>query len=127
MTTHDANPAAEHKIEEFAEDLGRLLGTARTRAEDWLAQKQKITERLKGIRDTASSLLNQLGLESGFPEKRRGRPPGSGRKAIGKAKRGPGRPKGSGRKRRVMSAESRKAISDAQKKRWAEAKGGATA
>jgi hypothetical protein len=126
MTRHEANPPAEDKIEAFAEDLGRILGTARARAEDWLAQKHKITEQLVDIRDTATSLLRQLGHESAAPGKRRGRPPGSGRKTVVKAKRGPGRPKGSGRKRRVMSAEARKAISDAQKKRWAKAKGGAT-
>jgi hypothetical protein len=39
--------------------------------------------------------------------RRLGRPPGSG-------KRGPGRPR-----RRRLSAKARKAISDAQKKRWA--------
>lgn len=42
------------------------------------------------------------------------------------AKRGPGRPKGGGQKRarRTMSAAARKAISDAQKARWAKQKAG---
>jgi hypothetical protein len=41
-------------------------------------------------------------------------------------RRGPGRPKGSGGKtgRRTLSAKARKAISDAQKARWAKQKAG---
>src|SRR3954464_12081806 len=63
---------AEHKIEEFAEDLGRLLGTARAKAEGWIGQRQTITQHLQDIRDTASNLLTQLsGATAG---KRRGRP-----------------------------------------------------
>jgi len=44
--------------------------------------------------------------------------------AGAKRGRGPGRPKGAGKKRgrRKMSAEARKAISDAQKARWAKQK-----
>ena len=44
--------------------------------------------------------------------------------AGGGANRGPGRPKGSGRTtgRRKLSAKARKAISDAQKARWAKQK-----
>jgi hypothetical protein len=48
---------------------------------------------------------------------RRGRR--AGRAGVDALKRGPGRPAGSGKKKRTMSAEARKRISDAQKKRWA--------
>lgn len=109
----------EHKIEEFAEDLGRLLGTARTKAEGWLGQRQQIAKHLEDIRDTATSLLQQLGHGVVALTRRRGRPAGSGRSAGRVAKRGPGRPKGSGRKRRTMSAAASAKISAAQKKRWA--------
>src|SRR3954470_12015159 len=44
--------AAEHKIEEFPEDLGHLLGTARSKAEGWLGQRKQIVDHLEGIRDT---------------------------------------------------------------------------
>jgi hypothetical protein len=36
--------STEHKIEELGEDLGRLLGTARAKAEGWLGQRQEIVK-----------------------------------------------------------------------------------
>jgi hypothetical protein len=111
------------RIEGFAEDLGKLLGTARRKAEGWLSQRQAIAKHLSEVRDTASGLLAQLGHEAAVARRR-------GRRAVkavaaGMRKRGPGRPKGSGRKKkRTMSAEARKRISEAQKKRWAAQKAG---
>jgi hypothetical protein len=108
---------------DFAEDLGRVLGSAQSKATAWLGQRKAIAEQLTQIRDTANQYLQQLaGAGASFAEgvrrgRRRGRPPGSQ-----SAKRGPGRPKGSGKKKRTMSAAARKAISDAQKKRWAKQK-----
>jgi hypothetical protein len=116
MTKHESTPT-EQKIEDFAEDLGRMLGTARAKAEGWLGQRQAIAKHLAEIRETASKLLTDLGHEAQRAV-RRGRPAGSGR-GPGRPKSGPGRRAGSGRKRRTMSAEARKAISEAQKKRWA--------
>src|SRR4051812_7621029 len=52
--------STEERVEEFAEDLGRLLGTARAKAEGWMGQRQAIVKHLEGVRDTASQLLNQL-------------------------------------------------------------------
>jgi hypothetical protein len=104
------------KLEGFAEDLGRLLGTAQNKAEGWLGQRKQIATSLEGIRDTATSLLNQLGTEAGRAIRRGRRGYASGR--------GPGRPKGSGRKRRTLSAKARAAISAAQKARWAKLKAG---
>jgi hypothetical protein len=103
---------SDSKLENFAEELGKLLGTAQAKAEGWLGQRTQIAKTLSGIRDTATKLLTQLGEDTRLVVgRRRGRPPGSG-------KRGPGRPKG----KRTMSAKARKAISDAQKKRWAKQK-----
>jgi hypothetical protein len=110
----------EHKIEEFAEDLGRLLGTARAKADRWLGQRQAIVKQLTGLRDEATTLLNQLGHEAAASG-RRGRRAASALVA-GIQKRSPGRPKGSGKKKRTMSAKARKAISEAQKARWAKQK-----
>ena len=101
-------------IEGFAEDLGNLLGTATAKAEGWLNQRQQIAKTLSGIRDTANNLLEQL-TKGAAAGRRRGRPAGSGT-------RGPGRPKGSGKKKRTMSAAARRAISRAQKARWAKQK-----
>ena len=117
---HEAT-TTEHKIEEFAEDLGRLLGTARAKAEGWIGQRQVIAKHLSEIRDTASKLLTDLGHEA-QKAFRGGRPAGG--ETPGTPKRGPGRPAGSGKKKRTMSVEARKAISDAQKKRWAAQKAG---
>jgi hypothetical protein len=111
---------SESKIEEFADDLGTLLGTAQAKAQGWLGQRTQIAKTLEGVRDTASRLLADLGHEAQRAVRgRRGRPPGSGT-----SKREPGRPKGSGRKRRKMSAEARAKISAAQKARWARQKAG---
>lgn len=120
MTERGPMSTSKQAIEAFSQDLGRLLGAARAKAEDWLGQRKNITEQLLEIRDTASSLLQQLGHTDG--ELTRGRRAASGRGAGRPTKRGPGRPKGSGRKRRKLSTVARKAISDAQKKRWAKVK-----
>jgi hypothetical protein len=110
-----------HKIEAFAEDLGRILGTARSKADSWLGQRQAIVKQLTQLRDEASKLLTQLG-QGAERVIRRGRPAGS----RNVAKRGPGRPKGSGKRgRRKMSAAARAKISAAQKLRWAKQKAGA--
>ncbi len=114
--------SAGAKIEEFAEDLGKVLGTARAKAEGWLGQRQQIVKSLTELRDTASKLLADLG-HGAERVVRRGRRAGRG--IAQAARRGPGRPAGSGRKKRTMSAEARKRISDAQKKRWAKQKAAA--
>jgi len=111
--------AAEGKIADFAEDLGRLLGTARAKAEGWLAQRSQVTQTLQEIRDTASTLLSQLTSGSGV---RRGRPSGARKSAGASGRRAaPASRKGSTgrRKRRTMSAAARAKISAAQKRRWA--------
>jgi hypothetical protein len=100
--------------EGFAGDLGKLLRHAQNKAESWLGQRKAIAEHLTNLRDTANSLLSQLG--------------------VGEARR-PGRPRepiaddGSSsvaftreRKTFTMSAEARAKISAAQKARWAKQK-----
>ena len=111
------------KLEGFAEDLGRILGTARSKADSWLGQRQAIVKQLTQLRDEASNLLSQLG-HGAERVIRRGRPAGSG----SVAKRGPGRPKGSVKVggRRTMSAAARAKISAAQKLRWAKQKAAAS-
>ena len=103
-------------IEDFAEDLGRLLGTARAKAESWIGQRQNVTKQLTQIRDTASDLLTQLTTAAarGARQARR-----SVRQVA--ASRGPGRPPG---RRRKMSAAARAKISAAQRARWAKLKSG---
>src|SRR4051812_4689733 len=102
-----------HKIEDFAEDLGRLLGTAQAKAEGWLGQRQQIANTLVGIRDTATKLLADLGHQAEAVVKRRGRPARSNTSTD----LAPAPP--SKQKRRKMSAAARKAVSERMKKYWA--------
>jgi hypothetical protein len=103
----------ETRIEAFAEDLGRLLGTARAKADNWLSQRQQIAKHLTDIRDTASHLLTQLGDEA--KKVRRGKSTPEIHYAPAPISR---------KKRRKMSAKARAAISAAQKARWAKQKAG---
>jgi hypothetical protein len=108
----------ESKVEEFAEDLGRILGTAQAKASAWLNQRKSVAEQLTTIRNTADQMLRQLGDESGL----------LWRRAKGGVRKGritsTGDPGGAGpKKKRVMSAKARAAISRAQKLRWARQKG----
>src|ERR1700676_4271674 len=104
MAKHESS-ATEHKIEEFAEDLGRLLGTARSKAEGWLGQRKEIAKHLEEIRDTAANLLTELGHGAQAVVRR-------GRRAAGLGRRQAGRP-AVARKRRKMSAEARAKIAAA--------------
>ena len=123
----------EGAIGGFAEDLGRLLGQARNKADSWLEQRQAIVKQLTQLRDEASSLLSQLGHQA-VAAGRRGRRVADSF-VEGYQKRGPGRPKGSRNRKRIiiiagkgrrrkMSKAARAAISRAQKARWAKQKAG---
>jgi hypothetical protein len=112
----------ESKIEDFAEELGKLLGKARAKAEGWLGQRKDISKHLENVRDTATNLLSQLtgGGTAGSGFRRRRRPARA--RTVGTTKRRAGRPAGTVRKRRTMSAEARARIAAAQKARWAKLK-----
>jgi hypothetical protein len=100
--------ATESAIEGFAEDLGRLLGSARGRADQWLKQRQTIAKNLEQIRDTASTLLTQLGNRAeGLRGRKKKDQPEFAPAPISR------------KKRRKLSAKARRAISEAQKARWA--------
>src|SRR5262245_40693316 len=105
----------DNRVEAFAEDLGRLLGTAQTKAEGWLGQRKEIIKHLSDIRDTASRLLTDLGHQAERAV-RRGRPAGSTNTAAPAVFAAP---PVSRKKRRKMSAEARARIAEAQRKRWA--------
>jgi hypothetical protein len=125
----ESGGSVEGAIGGFAEDLGRMLGQARNKAEGWLGQRQAIVKQLTQLRDEATNLLNQLGHEAAAAG-RRGRR-AAGAVVAGIRKRGPGRPAGATNKkgiiihgRRKMSKAARAAISRAQKARWAKQKAG---
>jgi hypothetical protein len=102
-----------------------MLGKARAKAEGWMGQRQAIVKQLTELRDTASTLLSDLGHELERVVRRNRKPGRPAADQVDTVKRGPGRPAGSGRKKkRTMSAEARAAISRAQKARWAAQKAG---
>ena len=53
------------KLADFAEDLGKLLGSTERKATQWLSQRENVAKQLSAIRDKASSLLQQLGSVAG--------------------------------------------------------------
>jgi hypothetical protein len=99
----------------FAEDLGRILGTAQARASAWLSQRQQISKQLTQVRDMADQLLREI-TGSGSRAATRGRRP---------AAVAANEPQPVGRRRRISAAARRK-MSEAAKRRWAaiKAKGG---
>ena len=107
-------------VVDFAEDLGRLLGTAQAKASNWLSQRKNVIDELTQLRDTANQLLRDLtGGESSLASGTRGR---RGRRAAANGASGgavstatPGRAG-----RRKMSAAARKAVSKRMRKYWAE-------
>src|SRR4051794_32513880 len=131
QTSETTSPAvAKPRLEEFAEDLGRLLGNAKMKADSWLDQRKAIGEHLTGLRDTATQLLQQLGFDGSDRERSdRGRRPGRPRKAVpaeGELAPAP-LSKKQRRKKRTMSPEAREKIAAAQRLRWAKQKRAAQA
>jgi hypothetical protein len=130
VVTESAAAAADAKLEEFAEDLGRLLRRAQITAEGWIGQRNAIAEHLMGVRDRATKLLAQLGIGDAPARPKRGRKPASRnmppapRQEI--VKRGPGLVTGSGKNERTMSAEALQKIAVRQRARCAKWKKAAT-
>jgi hypothetical protein len=113
-----ASSTVGRSVETFAEDLGRLLGTAERKATEWLSQREEVARQLSQLRDKATQLLSQLGLtgvvaNSGASSRRRGRPPAAASQMPARRGRPPGK------KKRTMSAEARERIAAAQRRRWA--------
>ena len=103
--------AAQQKLVDYAESLGHFLGSVRARVTTWNSERQQIVKHLSTLVADAQGLLTELGHDATRVGRR-------GRRALGAAVtevRKRGRP----RKRRTMSAAARKAISAAQKRRWA--------
>jgi hypothetical protein len=105
---------ARTAITNFAEELGHLLGAAQAKATMWLEQRKLIAEQLRGVRDTATRLMRQLGIEVELPAVRSRKP------AVAAAS--DTTPRRRRRRRRRLSAETRRKMSEAAKARWAERK-----
>lgn len=104
---------------DFAEDLGRLLGTAQAKASNWLNQRKNVIDELTQLRDTANQLLGELtgsaSAAAASVRRRRGRPRAA--QNGGATKTGAAASRGG---RRKMSAAARKAVSDRMRRYWAE-------
>ena len=59
----------EQQVIAFAEQLGRVVGTVQAKAEGWL-DRDALKEQLSHIRDGASALLEQLGVQAGAISKK---------------------------------------------------------
>ncbi len=100
-----AGDAQGRTLANFAEDLGRLLGQTERKATEWLQQRQAVAQQLSAIRDKATDLLGQLGLESaGRTTAARGTTRRAGRKTG---------------RRRKLSKETRLKMAEAARRRWA--------
>ena len=57
-----ANPGTvESKDVDYAEELGRLIGTVRARVDTWGAERRTLVAQLSGVVKNAQNLLAQLG------------------------------------------------------------------
>jgi hypothetical protein len=61
-STHDGN--VEQRVVAFAEQVGRVVGTVQAKTEGWL-DRQKLTEQITHVRDSASDLLKHLSRGNG--------------------------------------------------------------
>lgn len=102
----------EKMIVDFAEDLGGLLGKAQEKAKSWLSQRDQVAVTLVKIRDTASTLLDELGAEAA-------RAGAAARRGYRKAAGRTGRAAGSTKPKKRFSASTRRKMAAAQKARWA--------
>lgn len=106
-----------------AQDLSQFLGTVKEKVDSYNAERKQLAQSLQEIVRQAQQLLSELGEPVGAglaavppAGRRRGRPPRSGRKR-GRAAKAAG--VGKRRGKRKMSAETRKKMAEAAKKRWA--------
>ena len=109
-------------VMDWAEDLGRLLGTAETKAKGWIDQRKAVSQQLEGIRDTASRLLEQISGSSVaalalIP--RKGRPPGRANATASPTPTSPRTPARAMARKGGMSPEGRARVAEAQRARWA--------
>ena len=109
----------------FAEDLGRLLGTAERKANEWIGQRKEVVRQLTELREKAGQLLERLSGETAFPwnqgGKRRGARAGSSRASATESASGPdgAEARKGTRKRKGMSAAQRRAVGERMRKYWA--------
>jgi hypothetical protein len=117
-TTRQRNVNASKTMVDFAEDLGRLLGTAQAKASNWLNQRKNVIEELTQLRDTANQLLTDLAGSSAGAARggRRGPRAAANGGTSGQSTAAAGARKGG---RRKMSAAARREVSQRMRRYWA--------
>jgi len=74
----------ESKVVDYAEELGRLIGTVRARVDTWGSERRALVTQLSGVVKNAQNLLAQLGQgekkrpskgTGGRTERKGGKPP----------------------------------------------------
>jgi hypothetical protein len=100
----------EKKIIDYAEDLGRLLGSVRARVDEWKGERDKLVQQLSIIVQDAQSLLVDLGHDAGREVRHL--------KTVARdvAADIPGKVQ----QVRRVSAQARAKMAEAQRRRWAE-------
>jgi hypothetical protein len=105
----DVPMATESKLEEIAEDVGRLLGAAKVKADGLIEQGQSVAKRLETVRDAASGLITQLTGGAAQDESVKSN------RVVGVIQPAPL----SKRQRRKLSPEARAGNAEALQARWA--------
>lgn len=62
--TTASNRRIESRVVDYAEELGRLLGTVRARVDNIVVERGKLVEQLAGVVKEAQGLLSELGHEA---------------------------------------------------------------
>lgn len=70
---------------DFAEDVGRLLGTTERKASEWLSQRTIVARKLAAVRDRAQALLSKLNAGD-VPSRKSPRPGAAKKRTKGKGR-----------------------------------------
>src|SRR5438045_1504330 len=95
--TSPISNALEKKVIDYAEDLGRLIGTVRAKVDDWKGERDKLVQQLSSVVKDAQELLTDLGHSAGRQTRKlvggAARPRAMAAEIGPEPKRGPGRPR----------------------------------
>jgi hypothetical protein len=69
-STAAVQPKVEQKIVQYAEELGRIVGTIRGRAESWTGERERMIKKLSTLVGEAQNLLTDLGHRAEHEVKR---------------------------------------------------------
>jgi len=97
----------ESKVVDYAEELGRLLGTVRARVDNIVVERGKLVDQLAGVVKEAQGLLAELGHEAAARVSQLAGARGRKRKTAKIPKKAAG---GTGAKKRRLPATTRQKV-----------------